>query len=111
MPTARLVEVRAKQGTEAEVARIMRELGDWLSKQKGFLGNLGLVAVEVEDSPDIVGIIFWETREDGDRAAMTARALALMSELKLVAGEEHIRSEYYAVTEQGAGLLRAAEKG
>ena len=108
MPTARLVEVRPKGGTEAEVARIMRELGDWLSTQRGFLGSLGLVAAE--DSLETIGIIFWETREDGDRAAMTARALALMSELKMVAGEERIRGEHYAVTKESAILFRGAKK-
>ena len=104
MPTARVVTVRPRPGSEGEVGRIMGDIGDWLRTQKGFIANLGFVSEE--ERVEIVGIIFWDTREDGDRAATTGRTLALMSELGRVAGEEGVSGGQYMVTEESAGTLK-----
>jgi hypothetical protein len=87
---ARNVSFRLKSARSAEFTQVLdRDVLPVLRKQKGFQGEIALVAPEGEDA---IGISLWETKENAETYARGAYAGVLKTLEPMIQGEPRVQT-------------------
>ena len=86
MKVIRTTIVTPSQGHESQVADLLKELGDYLSTQPGFIEGY-----EVRDEERLGRISVWASKEQADHAATQVRTIAIRARVHALT--QHQRQE------------------
>lgn len=92
MAIVRISLVRPFPGQKARVERILDNMADHFSQQKGYVMGCRF---EARDDPEQLGrMSIWESHSDADHAAILTHTEALMSELHRLIEPGHLERIY-----------------
>ena len=100
MKVIRTTILTPREGSAEDVASLLRELGEYLSKEPGFIE-----AYAFKDDGKLGRVSVWESREAADHAANQVHTIALRARIHAVTLPDRqerlaeIKSEYHAAVE------------
>ncbi len=88
MPVMRISVLKPLPGRAKEIEHLSDELGEWLSKQPGFI--LGFRFGGAAHANEVGRISIWESRQHADHAASLDHTVSLRSRIVSACAPQHL---------------------